>query len=121
MWTRILAIGCMTAQIIHESESEWDGKTKKGRPDLLLKEAPVSQTIKDRGLDVDRTASTEERKEQNGSNNTYEFADMKMPWEEEAEREQKKRSAGAPRRQQMDRGGRRSKNRTAQEEEKVEE
>jgi len=73
-WVRVLAIGCMTAQILNEASVEWDGKTKKGRPELLLKakQAPEAQKMDDRGDDV--AEDTEH----------FEFHDMKMPWEEEA-------------------------------------
>jgi hypothetical protein len=92
IWTRVIAMGCMTAQIIHEAETEWDGK-KKARPDKLMK-PPKAEKMKDRGFD-DETRKTADEEE------PVEFADMKMPWEEEAERKTKK---NAPRSVQMDRG-----------------
>lgn len=107
IWTRVLAIGCMTAQMVHESNTDWDGKSKKGRPDLLkMSEAPTAQKMRDRGFDDDNNdgdgSTTNRTGGSSSKDDLLEFDEMVMPWEEEAEKEKKK---NAPRGQRMDRGG----------------
>jgi len=85
MWTRVIAIGCMTTQMIHEASVEWDGQPKGKAP--KPKEAPRSLVMEDRGgVDDSGTAATE-------NEGITEITDMKMPWEQEAVKVEKRARA----------------------------
>jgi hypothetical protein len=96
IFTRVIGMGCMTAQMIHEAETPWDGQ-KKGKPPPKKVEPPTSNKIKDRGAglmekeDDAKTAAT--------ADEVVEFDEMKFPWETE-----KRTRRNAPRSMAMDRG-----------------
>lgn len=81
LWTRVIAMGCMTAQMIHEAEKPWDVVTqgKKMRPDMMIQEAPKKETMKDRGGSPFDESKTE-KSDDDGAEPT-EISDMLMPWE----------------------------------------
>lgn len=64
MWTRVIGIGCMTTQMMVESETPYDKSTQgpKRKPEFLI-EAPTIQTMDDRDDDHN------------------EIQDMKFPWD----------------------------------------
>jgi len=61
IWTRVIGMGCMTTQMIHEADVDWDGNGKKGQH-------PPQGARMERGNDTDD--------EPEG----IEFDQMKMPW-----------------------------------------
>jgi hypothetical protein len=63
IWTKVIGMGCMTAQIIHEADTPWDGRPKGRHPGS----APTNNKMNDRGFDEE--------------GNAVEMNDMKMPWE----------------------------------------
>lgn len=71
MFTRVIGMGCMTAQMIHEADTPWEGEKKGSKP-----EAPTQNKMKDRGVDhTEKTNSLDDE--------DIEFDQMKMPWDEE--------------------------------------
>lgn len=74
LWTKVLGMGCMTAQMIAEAETPWDAATQ-GKKMMIHHAAPEAETMKDRGggmFDESRTEKSDE---------PTELSDMLMPWE----------------------------------------
>jgi len=78
IWTRVIGMGCMTTQMIHEADTPWDGEPK-ARPDLML--APKNEKMEDRGDGHDESQPQNRNKK---DDEPVEMADMLMPWEQEA-------------------------------------
>jgi hypothetical protein len=76
MWTRVIGIGCMTTQMIHEADTPYDKLIDgpKAKPEFLIHKPPQKETMDDRG-DNDNDNVTQ------SSGNTTEISDMKFPWE----------------------------------------
>lgn len=100
LWTRVIGMGCMTTQMIHEAATPWD-KAQQGpkqRPEFLLAKkttptAPKKEVMKDRGIMLDESNNNNNNKntghrDVDGNNDSHatEISDLLMPWEKPAVR-----------------------------------
>jgi hypothetical protein len=78
LWTRVIGMGCMTTQMIHEANTPWDMAVqgKKMRPECMI---PQSQKMKDRGASTFNESQTQ-RSDRDDETPT-EISAMLMPWE----------------------------------------
>ena len=91
IWTRVIGMGCMTAQMIAEAKVPYDKATQgpKNKPQFLIHEEkpPKNEVMKDRGGGFDESQPTPPARDDNPIEVT-ELTDLLMPWEKPPERKE---------------------------------
>ena len=96
IWTRVIGMGCMTAQMIAEAQVPYDKATQgpKNKPQFLIHEntkPPKNEVMKDRGGGFDESqpppanSQTATGTADHNPIEVTELTDLLMPWEQSPE------------------------------------